>query len=73
VKYKVTYKLPSEPRKTHSRYYNALNKSTALEMFSATCEESLAGESPSHVYAQEVSKDKKHLNKSSSVADIDSI
>ena len=61
MKYKITYTLPSQPKKTHYRYYNALNKSTALEMFSATCEESLAGESPLNISAQEVSRNKKRL------------
>ena len=73
MKYKISYRLSSDPRKAHCRYYNALDRSTALEMFSATCEESLAGESPSNIDAQEVSKDNKYLNKSSAVADIDSI
>ena len=30
----------------HVRYYNALDEPTAIEMFSATCEESLVGEEP---------------------------
>lgn len=54
MKYKVTYELNSAPLVVHSRYYNALNKGTALEMFSATCEESLAGETPLDIHAQEV-------------------
>lgn len=73
MKYKVTYKLSSDPHKTHFRFYDALSKATALEMFSATCEESLVGESPSDIHIQEVSKDLKNINKSDVGADIDSI
>ena len=53
MKYKVSYLLGEDPRK-HVRYYNALDKSTALEMFNATCEESLGGEKPHHVYVKEI-------------------
>lgn len=42
MKYKIEYKI-LEDDKTHRRYYNALNTSTAKEMFDASQEESLCG------------------------------
>ena len=53
MKYKVSYQIGGDPQR-HVRYYTALNKSTALEMFKATCEESLAGESPQSIDIEEV-------------------
>ena len=54
MKYIISYILPSEPQKNHMRYYSALNKDTALEMFRATCEESLAGEHPLDINVKEI-------------------
>jgi hypothetical protein len=59
VTYAVTYVIESNSE-THVRYYHALNKRTALEMFKATCEETLAGERASVL---KVSKVKEHTNK----------
>ena len=47
MKYLVAYELSDESGEhQHVRYYDALDESTAIEMFSATCEESLVGEEP---------------------------
>lgn len=59
MKYSVSYKIPSEAvEKKHIRYYSALNEATALEMFKATCEESLVGEDPLLLEIKLVRKDK---------------
>ena len=42
MKYKIEYQLEGDP-KIHRRYYSALNKGTAREMFKASQEESLGG------------------------------
>jgi hypothetical protein len=42
--YKVQYEISNEDKPhPHARYYHALNSQTAVEMFKATCEESLQG------------------------------
>lgn len=44
--YKVKYDVDESEnpsKKSHCRYYHALNHTTALEMFNETCEESLIG------------------------------
>ena len=47
MKYLVSYEILDESgEQKHVRYYDALDKPTAIEMFSATCEESLVGEEP---------------------------
>ena len=40
MKYKIEYEILGDA-KVHRRYYNALDSSTAKEMFTATQEESL--------------------------------
>ena len=46
MKYKITYKLPPDP-KLHVRYYTALNKETAEYMFQETVTDgSLIGTEP---------------------------
>lgn len=52
--YKVSYRLGKDSRK-HVRYYNALNKTTALEMFNATCRHSLIGEVAQDISIEEIS------------------
>ena len=42
MKYKIEYEILGDA-KVHRRYYNALDSSTAKEMFTATQEESLCG------------------------------
>ena len=42
MKYKIEYQIKDDS-KIHRRYYNALDPSTAYEMFRATQEESLSG------------------------------
>ena len=60
MKYSVSYKIPDEGDKPqHVRYYSALNKATALEMFKATCEESLIGQHPDIVEVKQVKKEDK--------------
>lgn len=55
MKYSVSYEIPEElGARKHVRYYDALDKATALEMFAASCEESLIGENPQVVEVKEV-------------------
>jgi hypothetical protein len=52
--YKVEYQL-KEGEETHKRYYRALKKSTALDMFQETIEEgSLVGEKPKNICASKI-------------------
>lgn len=58
MKYSVSYEIPSEGVDSrHIRYYNALNKATVLEMFKATCEESLVGHDPHVVEVKQIEKE----------------
>lgn len=58
MKYAISYELSDEPENSkHVRYYNALNKATAKEMFKATCEESLIGEDPHIVEIKKLSEE----------------
>ena len=63
MKYIISYILSSEPQKRHMRYYSALNKDTALEMFRCTCEGSLAGEHPLDINVKEISNQRLNLQK----------
>lgn len=54
MKYKVSYRLGQDTRK-HVRYYSALNKTTALEMFNETCSHSLVGEVAQDIVVEKVS------------------
>ena len=54
MKYKVSYRLGKDSRK-HVRYYNALDKTTALEMFNETCGHSLVGEVAQDIVVEKVS------------------
>jgi hypothetical protein len=54
--YKVEYQL-KEGEETHKRYYKALKKSTALDMFQQTIEEgSLVGEKPKNISATKIER-----------------
>ena len=55
MKYSISYQVSTD-EKQHIRYYNALDKRTALEMFKATCEESLVGEQPVVVKVKKIKK-----------------
>lgn len=58
MKYAISYEISDEcDASKHVRYYNALNKATAKEMFEATCEESLAGEDPHIVEIKKLSEE----------------
>jgi hypothetical protein len=47
MKYSVSYEISEgSEESSHVRYYDALNKATAIQMFEASCEESLIGEDP---------------------------
>lgn len=51
--YKVVYKV-DDYATPHSRFYTALNESTARSMFTATCEESLIGSSTEVLKVEEI-------------------
>ena len=51
--YKVVYKV-DDYQTPHSRFYTALNESTAKSMFRATCEESLVGSSTEILKVEEI-------------------
>jgi hypothetical protein len=58
MRYLVSYQISDESGDfKHTRYYNALNESTAMEMFEATCEESLVGEDPHILEIKEVAEE----------------
>ena len=51
--YKVVYKVDNYET-PHSRFYTALNESTARSMFTATCEESLIGSATEVLKVEEI-------------------
>ena len=51
--YKVVYKI-DDYETPHSRFYTALNESTARSMFNATCEESLCGSKTKIINIEEI-------------------
>lgn len=51
--YKVVYKV-DDYKTPHSRFYTALNESTARSMFNATCEESLIGSKTKIINVEEI-------------------
>lgn len=58
MKYAISYEISDESEGSkHVRYYNALNKATAEQMFEATCEESLIGEDPHIVEIKKLSEE----------------
>ena len=58
MKYAISYEILDESNNSkHVRYYSALNKATAKEMFEATCEESLVGEDAHIVEIKKLSKE----------------
>jgi len=58
MKYLISYKIPNEPEESsHVRYYDALDKDTAIQMFEATCEESLVGEEPQILNIKKIDKE----------------
>ena len=63
MKYSVSYEIPDEGGESqHIRYYNALDKATVLEMFKATCEESLVGHDPHVVEVKQIEKEDERDN-----------
>ena len=61
--FKISYFVKDgDAFKRHNRYYNALDKATAVEMFEASKEESLVGEDPEieDVYVNEATNNKKY-------------
>ncbi len=58
MKYLVSYEIRDDSGgHQHVRYYNALDESTAIEMFAATCEESLVGEEPQILEVKKISEE----------------
>ena len=57
MKYAVSYTVSCDSS-PHTRYYSAIDAKTALEMFKATCEESLVGELPREIKVTRVTKSK---------------
>jgi hypothetical protein len=56
--FKIKYKIKSD-RKSHCRFYHALNKTTALDMFTETVKSgSLTGEDPKIVSVEKRSEKK---------------
>lgn len=63
MKYSVSYEISDDSGGVrHTRYYDALTRATALEMFQATCEESLAGEDPSVLEVKRLTKEDEQDN-----------
>ena len=55
--YSITYALDTSPEVVHTRYYHALNKEVALQMFNETCTHgSLKGYFPQVMNIKKISK-----------------
>lgn len=66
--YKVVYQI-DDYKTPHSRFYTALNETTALSMFKATCEESLIGSDTKVLQVKEIRETGSDLSESDDCCD----